>query len=203
MKTILTILTSKWFIGSMLLTASGVCSAEPVSAFIIANAATFQMIGTAMSVIGALQQGQQAKQSAEYNAAIARNNAIASQQQSAANAAAQQRKARMQMGTMRAGYGASGIGLEGSPMDILEQSAAMAELDRQNILYGGTLRTQGFTNTANLEEAAGENAESASYLKAGSSLLLGMGKSGMTTGVKEDTLFFDDWNTGSNMRRTG
>lgn len=167
----------------------------------------FQMIGTAVSVIGALNQGQQQQQASEYNAAVARNNAIAARQQAEANAAAQQRKARVQIGAMRAGYGASGVGLEGSALDVLESSAAMAELDRQNILYGGALRAQGYESTAGLELMRGENAVTGSYFSAGSSLLGGMAKSGAFSGSSggssSDDLYFDDWNTGSNLRRVG
>lgn len=141
-------------------------------------ASLFQTIGTVVSVMGVLNQGQQAKQAAEYNAAVARNNAIAARQQAAANAAAQERKSRQQIGAMRAAYGASGVGLEGSPIDVLENSAAMAELDRQNILYAGTLKAQGYESTAGQELMRGENAVTSSYFAAGSALLSGMGKSG-------------------------
>lgn len=166
---------------------------------------TLGTLGTAFSVLGALNQGQQAKSAAEYNAAVANNNAIAAKQQAEAKAAAQQRKARLQIGSIRAGYGASGVGLEGTPMDVLEQSASMAELDRQNILYGGTLESQGYQATAGLELMRGDAAETGSYFSAGSALLSGAAKAGSfnTTGVAEDDLYFDDWNTGSNLKRTG
>jgi hypothetical protein len=177
------------------------------AAFIASNATVIQAIGTAFSVMGALNQGQQAKNAADYNAAVANNNAIAARQQAEANAAAQQRKARLQLGSMRAGYGAAGVGLEGSPMDVLEQSASMAELDRQNILYGGELKAQGYESTAGLELMRGDAAVTGSYFTAGSSLLTGAAKagafSGAETGVAEDTLYFDDWDTGSNMKRVG
>lgn len=163
-----------------------------------------QVAGTAMSVIGALNQGQQAKDAANYNAQVANNNAIASRQQAEANAAAQQRRARQQIGAARAGYGASGITMEGSAMDILESSAAMAELDRQNILYGGEIKSQGYQSTAGLELMRGENAETGSYFSAGSALLTGMGKMGaLDAKPAAGDLYFDDWNTGSNMKRVG
>jgi hypothetical protein len=106
---------------------------------------------------------------------------------------------------MVAGYGASGVTMEGSPMDVLEASAATAELDRQNILYGGGLRTQGYQSTAGLELMRGQNAETGSYLSAGSSLLSGAAKAGAfdTASKQDDTLYFDDWGTGSNMKRVG
>lgn len=152
--------------------------AEPITAFIVANATMISAVGAAFSVIGALNQGQQAKNAAEYNAAIARNNAIAARQQADASAAAQQRKARLQIGSMRAAYGASGITMEGSAMDVLEQSAAMAELDRQNILYSGELRAGGYESTAGLELMRGDNAVTGSYFSAGSALLSGAAKMG-------------------------
>jgi hypothetical protein len=146
---------------------------EPVSAFAAANSGLIAMAGVAMSVIGAVNQGQQAEAAAKYNADKDRQNAIASQQQAAANAAAQQRKARLQQGSMRAGYGASGVSIEGSPLDMLEQSATMAELDRQNIIYGGATRSQGYSASAGLNDSRASNAMPGAYMSAGSSLLMG------------------------------
>lgn len=167
---------------------------------------TLMTVGTAFTTAGALYQGQQARAAGDYNAAVARNNAIASRQQAEANAAAQQRKARMQMGAMAAAYGASGVTLEGSPMDVLEQSAAMAELDRQNILYSGELKAGGYEATAGLELMRGRAAQTGSYFTAGSALLTGAARSGAFAGQPKgvsDELYFDDWNTGSNMKRMG
>lgn len=179
--------------------------AEPVTAFMAANSGVLSLVGTAFSVIGALNQGQQAKNAAEYNAAVARNNAIASRQQATVAAEAQARKSRAQLGSMRAAYGASGVSMEGSPLDVLESSAAMAELDRQNILYSGELKAGGYESTAGLELMRGDAAETGSYFSAGSALLSGasrMGAFSQPRGGNED-LYFDDWNTGSNMRRVG
>lgn len=137
-----------------------------------------KMAGTVMSVVGALNQGQQASDAANYNAAVANNNAIAARQQAESNAAAQQRKARINQGAMVAAYGASGVGTEGSPMDILEQSASMAELDRQNILYGGELKAGGYQATAGLELMRAENAQKGGMFNAASALLSGASKMG-------------------------
>jgi hypothetical protein len=143
-----------------------------------ATLAIISAVGTGISVIGALNQGQQAKNAAQFNAQQAQNNALASRQQAEANAAAQQRAARLKLGSMRAAYGASGITMEGSAMDVLEASAATAELDRQNILYGGELKSGGYQSTAGLELMRGENAETGSYFSAGSALLSGAAKAG-------------------------
>lgn len=136
-------------------------------------AAALPFLSTAFSVIGAISSGMQQKDAADYNAAVANNNAIAARQQAAANAEAQARESRRRIGSARAGYGASGVGLEGSPLDIIEQSAMEAEIDRQNILYAGDLKAQGFENTAALEKSKGKNAMTGAIFKAGSSLLTG------------------------------
>jgi len=172
------------------------------------TAATYLAAASAaVGVVSAISQGQQASAAAKYNSKVAENNAIASRQQAEANAAAQQRKARITQGSMRAGYGASGVGLEGSPMDVLEQSAAMAELDRQNILYGGQIRAQGYESTAGLEMMRSDNAVTGSYFNAGSALLTGATKGGMfedTSSSGSGGTFYGLSGTGgTGLRRTG
>jgi len=202
-------LIAKALLGGSLMTFSGFALADPVTAFVAANSGIFTAIGTAFSVIGALNQGQQASDAANYNAAVANNNAIAARQQAQAAAAAQERKARLQLGSMRAAYGASGVSLEGSPLDVIEASAAAAELDRQNILYSGELKAGGYQSTAGLELTRGENAVTGSYFSAGSSLLKGAASMGAfktgtasVTGVDSENSF-DDGSMAMAMRRTG
>lgn len=141
--------------------------------------AVMTIVSLAFSAMSAISQGRQQKNAADYNAAVANNNAIAARQQAAANAQAQARESRRRIGTARAGYGASGVALEGSPLDIIEQSAMEAELDRQNILYAGDLKAQGYESTATLERSKGKNAMSSAYFKAGSSLLSSASSYGM------------------------
>ena len=130
-----------------------------------------EALSTGLQIYGTLSEGQQAKEAGDYNADVARSNAAYALFESTANAAAQQRQSRQVIGEARAAYGASGVTVEGSPIDILEQSAKMAEIDRQNILYAGNLRSKGYSKTANLETSSGKNAQNAGYLKAGVELL--------------------------------
>lgn len=142
------------------------------------------LVGTAIAGIGAIQQGQDAKNASEYNAAVAEQGAVASRQQAAANAAAAERESRKRLGAMEASYGASGVNLsEGSPLEILQQSARDAEMDRLNIIYGGEVRAGGYSNTATLDRYRGEAAETSGYLRAGSELLGGYGRSQSLTRV--------------------
>src|SRR4051812_29875151 len=99
---------------------------------------------TAVSVIGAIQQGAAAKQAGDYNAAIGRRNAQIAIDQSAADEARQRRVTDQQIGQIRANYGASGVDMgEGSPLEVLGISAMNGELDAQTIRYHGRLKSIG------------------------------------------------------------
>jgi hypothetical protein len=138
--------------------------------------ATATIAATAMQAVGALSQGMQAKNAAKYNAKLAEQNAAMARDQANADAQAQQRDARRTIGLARANYGASGVTLEGSPLDVLEQSAALAELDRQTILYKGEVRATGYGNEAALEKHRGKTAMMEGIMGAGSAIVMGYGK---------------------------
>jgi hypothetical protein len=129
--------------------------------------------GAAVSAIGQIQQGKAAKQAGEYNALTAERNALVARQQASAEATAQQREASQRLGAIRAAYGASGVTVEGSPLDVLSDSASLAELDRQTIEYKGSLRALGYEDTAALDRAQGKSAQRAGYMGAASSVLMG------------------------------
>lgn len=133
-------------------------------------------VGTAVAAYGQYQTGQNAKKAASYNAAIMERNAQAARDQARQDAILAEREGRRRLGAINAARGASGIGIEGSPLDVLEESAANAELDRQTILYRGNLRAMGYQDSAALERMRGRHAAEAGYYGAASTLLLGAGK---------------------------
>ena len=116
--------------------------------------------GTAFSVMGALNAGANAQKMGEYNATV-------SQQKAQADEATQRRRAGALLGTARANVGASGVELSGSPLDVIANSAAEAELDALNIRYGGSINAQ-------RSRLQGDMARSQSYTAAASSLLQGL-----------------------------
>ena len=143
-------------------------------AFLAAMAPVLQVAGTVFSVISALNQGNASRQAGQYNAQVNQQNAEIARSEAEANARQQDRENYMRLGAIRAAAGKSGgAANEGSALDVLADSAAQGELERQNILYRGELRARGYSNTAALDEFGGENAQSSGYLKAGSELLGG------------------------------
>ena len=79
--------------------------------------------------------------------------------------------ARQQIGQLRANYGASGVAIEGSPLDLLEQSARNAELDRLTIINQGALQATAYRNQAALDRSQGRSALASGGISAAGTLL--------------------------------
>lgn len=86
-------------------------------------------VSTVSSVMGARGQAEQAKTEAELVA----QEAVAAEKLS-------REASERQLATARTQIGASGAGLEGSPLEVLIESTRQAELDALNIRYSGQLR---------------------------------------------------------------
>lgn len=133
--------------------------------------------GAAVSAYSAISTAQANKDASDYNAAIARQNATIATDQGNVAAEAQRRRMKLFLGNMKAQQGASGIvANEGTPLDLLAQSAAQGELDAQTIGYNARLKSLGYTQQATLDEFSGQNAMRKGYLDAGSAILTGASK---------------------------
>lgn len=145
------------------------------------------LIGAAVQAVGAIQAGKAQKaeanaraQANQYNAKVKEMNAQVARTQANAREEQQRRKGRQVLGAQRAGIAQAGIGFSGSALDIMEQSADMAELDALNIRYEGELQSTGLLADAEAERyeadvnrMAGRNAMKAAYIGAGSALIGG------------------------------
>ncbi len=85
-----------------------------------------------------------------------------------------ERQTRMQLGSIRAAYGASGVTMAGSPLDVLEMSVANAERDRQQILYKGELKALGYEDTRTLSLFGADSAKKQAEFSSFSQLLTGV-----------------------------
>lgn len=133
--------------------------------------------GQALNVVGTIQESQSKIAAAEYNAGVASENA--NQTRIASNEQERQFRvsSRKQLGQMRANYSASGVTLEGSPLDVLEESAMNAELDALQLRHGGEVKARAFENEMNIEKFKAKQAKSGMYLGAGGALLSGISTS--------------------------
>lgn len=135
--------------------------------------------GMALSALGGIQQAQTAKAAGRYNQQIAERNAAIARDQTAAEITRQQRAARRARGAARAAYGASGVTIEGSPLDVLEDSATEAELDTLTLKYRGELRAQGYEQAGDMARFEGDRAARAGWTRAAGTLLSSYGGKGM------------------------
>jgi hypothetical protein len=144
-------------------------------------------LGTAMTLGGALfsavssiSQGNAARASGEYNAALYARNAEITRQKAQMDETRQRRLSAQRMGTNVAAAGASGIDLSGSVLDVLESNAAQEELDALTIRWNGQNAADSLRAQGALASAQGRAAQTQGYVGAGSALLLGGVKAGDT-----------------------
>jgi hypothetical protein len=116
-------------------------------------------VGTGLAVVGAIQGGKAEGAAADFNAQSAAQEAQAREN-------AQRAQAQRQLGMIRANVSKAGATMEGTPLMVLSESAANAEIDALNTRYSGQ-------REAALYESRGRNARTAGYLRAGTSLLTG------------------------------
>jgi hypothetical protein len=129
----------------------------------MAEIALSMLAGTALKTVGTLVEGN-AKQAAyreraaasDYNAEVARQNAMQAYNLASAQEAMQRRKARMVLGQQAAQIAESGVTYSGSALQVAMQSAADAELDSLLILHRGDMRARGYFEQATSEQYAGD-----------------------------------------------
>jgi hypothetical protein len=131
------------------------------------------IVGTAVSVLGAIQQGKAAKAASEFNAQVAEQDRANTLEQTSLQARQAEREGRLRLGKIRAAHGASGGVFEGSVLDVLGDVAQQNELERQDILVQGQRQAAGLTNQASLDRMQGKQAVTASRFRAGSELISG------------------------------
>lgn len=131
--------------------------------------------GNLLSAFGTYSGGEADERIGKYNAAQERQDAQLELEQAAVDETRQRALSYKQLSSMRAGYGASGVTMEGSPLDVLEESSANAELDALLIRHGGAVRAQRHRAAAALAEYEGKARKHAATLSAGGQLLSGGG----------------------------
>lgn len=154
----------------------------------VSTAATFA--SAAVGAAGAVQGGRAQAAASEYNARVgerdalvADQNRVAALQQSRVAQEDRNRETRRTLASIRASYGASGVGMEGSPLDVLADSAFESALDSRRIDYEGRARNreggmavQGSLEGARMSRMEGASARASSWLSAAGQLTGGAGR---------------------------
>lgn len=127
--------------------------------------------GGMISAYGQMKSGDTAESAYNFNANVAEQNA----RQAELISAQEERQTRIigkkAIGEMVTGYGASGISMEGSAMDVLAESVAQVELDALNKRYEGKSKAINFRNEATISRYQGSQAKAAAYYGAAATLM--------------------------------
>lgn len=130
-------------------------------------------IGGFFGAIGDLKAGQAAENAGLYNAETGRQNAVWARQKAKKDEETSRITSTKAIGQARANYGASGVQIDGSALDILEESAVAAERDALNIRFRGEQEAYSYMRGAQLDEMNAHAAKEQSYFSAAGKFLGG------------------------------
>ena len=133
-----------------------------------------QIIGTTAAGIARAQaEAQNDAGWARYNAAVARNQATATRQRAAVEEARRRDQLRGTLGREATRFLTGGVAIDGSPLEVLGDTAAQGELDALTVRYGGVLDSQGAETRARLEDWRARQAVRRGRRAVGTALLSG------------------------------
>nr|VFK12029.1 MAG: hypothetical protein BECKLPF1236B_GA0070989_10297 [Candidatus Kentron sp. LPFa] len=151
--------------------AATTAAAAAAPTFLGMGAGALNTLGLGLSVSGALLGGIGANRTAEYNANLAMMNGEQEGERARQEAERRRRLLKREMGTAIARYGASGVNLEGSPLEALEEITRIGEEDALSLEAGANISAwRGEANAANYR-AQGTGQMTDAAIKAGSSFL--------------------------------
>jgi hypothetical protein len=130
---------------------------------------------TGIAVAGAVQQAQAARETAKTQQKVAAYNVAVQQQQAALEKERIEDRRRQVIAAQRAGYGAAGVTAEGSPLDVMIETAKESGYDAALSAYNAQLGAQRASMAGMLAQQEARAQETAAYYQAGGSLLSGIG----------------------------
>ena len=133
------------------LAAAGTAAATAINVS-LAIAAVSIIAATAMGVTSSVMQSNQQKAMANYQRQVNEQNAKASREAAQAKIENQRRQAKFTYGTQLARLGGMGALAEGSPLDIMGQSAGQQEYDNMVTEYEGEVQSIQFQQQAALNK---------------------------------------------------
>ena len=135
----------------------------------------------AISAVAAVDQADTQRKVMHTKADQDRANAVEVSRQATEQIEGQRAKARSVIGVQLASTSESGTGLNGSNLDLLNQSLVNNEMDSLSIRYQGDRNTKALNAQAGMDDMAADSATTGGYLSAAGSLLNGAAKGGSYT----------------------
>lgn len=139
-------------------------------------AAAALILGTGLSAYGAISQGQAKKTAYELEAGAKEAQAAQVELSARREIDLTERRYERTKAAQLVSFGKSGVQLSGTPLMLMEQSAADAFDEINSIKQAAAYRKQTLGTEAGLSRFLGDEAEMAGYLSGTSSILTGVTK---------------------------
>lgn len=154
----------------------------------MAVATALAVTAAVVTAAGAIRAGQAAKNQAEFQAQVARQQGTRAKQVSEARERDFRRSVSREIAATRARAGGAGVDIgAGSSLLALEDFVAEAEVDALTIRQTGDIQNLRLQQQASLLETRGKEAQRAGFFRAGASLLTGFSNVGKFGGGGVDT----------------
>ena len=138
------------------------------------------MIGAILAIVAALvsagtaiYSAQQQRKTAQYRAKLAEEAGEEVRAGTELEVARHRERTKRLRARQKVSYAKSGVRMEGSPLEVLADTQAQADLDEMIIKHGGYVTERAHQRSAMWERRAGKSAQTAGYIGAGTSLLSG------------------------------
>ena len=129
------------------------------------------VVGAGMTVAGQYKQARTEEALADYNRRLALREGRMAEEESRYAVRQQRRLGERLKGRQRALYGKSGVTAEGSPLEVMQETAADLEMDALLTLRQGYLGKQRFLAEADIYKMRGKSIRRALPWQVGSTLL--------------------------------
>lgn len=150
--------------------------------------------GVALSLVGSLAQaggqaqaGKDARKAEEYNAGVLRANAEAVRTSNEFDLLRMKKSQKRFTGAQAASYASAGVRSEGSPLEVMIDSAAQAELDMFISKYNAQTQAQQLRNEADQRIKMGKAAQKSGQAQATGTLLSAAGSAASSYGKYKTT----------------
>jgi len=137
--------------------------------------AAFAAAGTALALGSQQIESDAAQASTNYNIALADTNKKMVSDQTDFAVFRHTDAVQRILGSQRAGYGAAGVTMEGTPLNVAMDTATQGEIDRLAIIYGGDVKQANLDSEKATTRFRGQMAETQATL-AMTETILGGGK---------------------------
>ena len=145
----------------------------------IATAAV--VIGGAVTAYSQYEAGQAAKATANYNAKLAENEALAKEQQAHIESQQMQKQKERLIASQRAGFAKGGaVVTEGTPLLLMAEQAGTAELDILNQQRNRAMESTSLKSEASMQRYQGKQTARAANIQAAGTVLSTAGKGAST-----------------------